>query len=106
MRVPSGNLSSGSSSSVVIYQGGIAHFNIPLPVEDLGPFFLFTVVFASFCRLIITGCQTGLGINYCSYVYALDERHFSNFMLSMLKNNKIIILSEMFLELKMHCYGL
>lgn len=34
-RVLSGNVSSGSSSFVTIYQGGIAHFNIPLPVGGI-----------------------------------------------------------------------
>lgn len=34
-RVLSENLSSGSSSFVTIYQGGIAHFHISLPAEEI-----------------------------------------------------------------------
>lgn len=34
-REPGGNLSSSSSSFVTIYQGGIAHFNIPPPAEEI-----------------------------------------------------------------------
>ena len=65
-RVLSGNLSSGSSSFVTIYQGGIAHFNIPLPVDEIKGISASAGGFASFDRLLIT--VRGYSVFYCSYI--------------------------------------
>lgn len=68
-RVLSGNLSSGSPSFVTIYQGGIAHFNIPFPGEEIRGSPASTGGFASFYRLLITGCQRLLCILITIYIY-------------------------------------
>lgn len=70
-RVLSGNVSSGSPSFVTIYQGGIAHFNIPFPCEEIRGSSASTGGFASFFyRLLITGCQRLLCI-LISYILCM-----------------------------------
>lgn len=76
----SGNLSSGSSSSVTVYQGGIANFNIPMPVEDLGPHLLLLLFLQVLQTINIRMSEGTLYINYCSYVYAVNEQRFPLFL--------------------------
>lgn len=55
--VLSANLSRGPPSSVTLFQGGMANFNISLSVQELGAFFS---GFAGLYRLLISGMSERL----------------------------------------------
>lgn len=59
-RALSANLSRGPPSSVTLFQGGIANFNISLPIQELGAFLSSAQRFCEFLQTINIRMSEGL----------------------------------------------